>query len=65
MSKLIKINKKNNHLIEVVLNRPEKLNAMTKPMWIELGKTFKKLSKNKLKMYCYKRPRRKIFFTWK
>jgi len=45
MSKLIKINKKNNHLIEVVLNRPEKLNAMTKPMWIELGKTFKKLSK--------------------
>ena len=47
MSKLIKINKKNNHLIEVVLNRPEKLNAMTKPMWIELGKTFKKLSKNK------------------
>ena len=37
MSKLIKINKKNNHLIEVVLNRPEKLNAMTKPMWIELS----------------------------
>ena len=27
MSKLIKINKKNNHLIEVVLNRPEKLNS--------------------------------------
>ena len=47
MSKTIRINKKNNHLIEVVLNRPEKLNAMTKPMWIELGKTFKKLSKDK------------------
>ena len=47
MSKLIKINKKNNHLIEVVLNRPEKLNAMTKPMWIELGKLFKSYLKIK------------------
>ena len=47
MSKLIKLNKKNIHLVEVVINRPEKLNAMTKPMWIELGKIFKKLSKNK------------------
>ena len=47
MSKLIKLNKKNNHLVEVVINRSEKLNAMTKPMWIELGKIFKKLSKNK------------------
>ena len=46
MSKLIKVNKKNKHLVEVVINRPEKLNAMTKPMWIELGKIFKKLSKN-------------------
>ena len=47
MSKLIKLNKKNNHLVEVIINRAEKLNAMTKPMWIELGKVFKKLSKNK------------------
>ena len=47
MSKLIKLNKKNNHLVEVIMNRAEKLNAMTKPMWIELGKVFKKLSKNK------------------
>ena len=47
MNKLIKVNKKNNHLVEVVLNRPEKLNAMTKPMWVELGKVFKKLSNNK------------------
>ena len=46
MSKLIKVNQKNNYLAEVVLNRPNKLNAMTKPMWIELGKVFKKLSKN-------------------
>ena len=47
MSKLIKLNQKNIHLAEVVLNRPDKLNAMTKPMWIQLGKVFKKLSKNK------------------
>ena len=56
MSKLIKTNKKNSHLTEVILNRPEKLNAMTKPMWIELGKVFGKLSKDK-KLRCinYKR----------
>ena len=47
MSKLIKLNKKNNHLVEVVINRIEKLNAMTKPMWIELGKVFNKLSEKK------------------
>ena len=47
MKNLIKVNEKSTHLAEVVLNRPEKLNAMTKPMWIELGKIFKKLSKNK------------------
>ena len=35
MSKLIKVNKKNKHLVEVVINRPEKLNAMTKPMILE------------------------------
>jgi TRAP-type C4-dicarboxylate transport system permease large subunit len=28
MSKSIKLNKKNNHLVEVVINRPEKLNAV-------------------------------------
>ena len=47
MSSLIKVNKINNHLTEVVINRPEKLNAMTKPMWIELGKIFRKISKEK------------------
>ena len=51
MSKLIKVNQKSIYLAEVVLNRPDKLNAMTKPMWIELGKVFKKLSKNK-KLRC-------------
>ena len=47
MRNLIKLNKINNHLFEIVINRPEKLNAMTKPMWIELGKIFKKISKEK------------------
>ena len=47
MSSLVKLNKINSHLSEVVINRPEKLNAMTKPMWIELGKIFKEISKEK------------------
>ena len=51
MSKLIRVNQKSNFLVEVVLNRPDKLNAMTKPMWIELGKVFKKLSRDK-KLRC-------------
>ena len=44
---LILQKKINEHIVEVSLNRPEKLNALTKPMWKELGKVFKKLSKNK------------------
>ena len=44
---LIKKKKIENHIVEVSLNRPEKLNALTKPMWKELGKVFKKLSKDK------------------
>ena len=47
MSSLVKLNKINSHLSEVVINRPEKLNAMTKPMWIELSKIFNKISKEK------------------
>ena len=50
MSSLVKLNKISSHLSEVVINRPEKLNAMTKPMWIELGKIFKKISKTKLSL---------------
>ena len=42
---LIKQKKINNYTVEVSLNRPEKLNALTKPMWKELGAVFKKLSK--------------------
>ncbi len=47
MSKLILQKKISEHIIELSLNRPEKLNALTKPMWEELGATFKKLSTNK------------------
>ena len=47
MKNLVKLNKISSHLSEVVINRPEKLNAMTKPMWIELGKIFNKISKEK------------------
>ena len=47
MSDLIKLNKISLHLSEVIINRPEKLNAMNKPMWIKLGKIFKKISKEK------------------
>jgi enoyl-CoA hydratase/carnithine racemase len=37
----------NPHIVEISLNRPEKLNALTKPMWQKLGQVFKKLSKDK------------------
>ena len=47
MSKLILQKKISNYIIEISLNRPEKLNALTKPMWKELGDMFKKLSTNK------------------
>ena len=46
-NKLILEKKINSYIVEVSLNRPEKLNALTKPMWKELGQVFKKLSKNK------------------
>ena len=46
-NKLILEKRINSYIVEVSLNRPEKLNALTKPMWKELGKIFKKLSKDK------------------
>ena len=49
MSSLVKLNKINSHLSEVVINRPEKLNAMTKPMWIELGKILKNFKRKNLR----------------
>ena len=48
MSSLVKLNKISSYLSEVVINRPEKLNAMTKPMWIELGKFSIKFQKKKI-----------------
>ena len=44
---LILQKKINEFTVEVILNRPEKINALTKPMWKELGSTFRKLSKDK------------------
>ena len=32
------------HIVTVTLNRPEKLNALTKPMWRRLGDVFTELS---------------------
>ena len=46
-NKLVLEKKINSYIVEISLNRPEKLNALTKPMWKELGKIFKKLSKDK------------------
>jgi enoyl-CoA hydratase len=43
MSDLILV-ERNGHVATVVLNRPAKLNAMTKPMWQELGETVSRLS---------------------
>lgn len=43
MSELILV-ERTDPIATVVLNRPEKLNALTKPMWQRLGDTFSKLS---------------------
>jgi enoyl-CoA hydratase len=34
------------HVVTLTINRPEKLNAMTKPLWKELGQTFEHLSQD-------------------
>ena len=47
MSSLIKLKDINNFCVQVSLNRPEKLNALTKPMWKELEVYFKNLAKIK------------------
>ena len=49
MTKLIQTKKINQYTFEVTLNRPEKLNALTKPMWKKLGSIFRDLSKKKFK----------------
>jgi enoyl-CoA hydratase/carnithine racemase len=35
---------RDSHIVTVTLNRPEKLNALTKPMWQRLGEVFTELS---------------------
>lgn len=47
MTDLVQTKQINEHVLEVSLNRPEKLNALTKPMWKKLGSIFKDLKKNK------------------
>ena len=47
MTDLVQAKQINEHILEVSLNRPEKLNALTKPMWKKLGSIFKDLKKNK------------------
>ena len=47
MTDLVQTKQINEHVLEVSLNRPEKLNALTKPMWKKLGSIFKDLKKIK------------------
>ncbi len=51
MTYLVQTKKINEHIIEVSLNRPEKLNALTKPMWKKLGSIFRDLAKKKIKIF--------------
>ena len=47
MTDLVQTKQINDHILEVSLNRPEKLNALTKPMWKKLGSIFKDLASKK------------------
>ena len=47
MTDLVLIKKINEHTVEVSLNRPDKLNALTKPMWKPLVSTFRDFAKKK------------------
>ncbi len=49
MTDLVQTKQINEHVLEVSLNRPEKLNALTKPMWKKLGSIFKDLASKKNK----------------
>lgn len=42
----ILLQSRNGHIVTLTINRPEKLNAMTKPLWQELGDAFEALSKD-------------------
>ena len=47
MTDLVLIKKINEHIMEVSLNRPDKINALTKPIVKKLGATFKDFAKKK------------------
>ena len=49
MTDLVQTKQINEHILEISLNRPEKLNALTKPMWKKLGSIFGDLVKKKNK----------------
>ena len=49
MTNLVETKNIGDYIIEVSLNRPEKLNALTKPMWKKLGAIFKDLASKKNK----------------
>ena len=49
MTDLVQTKQINEYTLEVALNRPEKLNALTKPMWKKLGSIFRDLAKKKNK----------------
>jgi len=49
MTDLVQTKQINEYILEVALNRPEKLNALTKPMWKKLGSIFRDLAKKKNK----------------
>ena len=44
MTDLVQTKQINEYILEVSLNRAEKLNALTKPMWKKLGSIFRDLS---------------------
>lgn len=49
MTNLVQTKQINEYILEVSLNRAEKLNALTKPMWKKLGSIFRDLAKKKNK----------------
>ena len=44
MEEVIQVHKIDENIVCLVLNRPGKLNALTKPMWAQLGETMRALA---------------------